>query len=369
MSDLGTQLRLAREGAGISLAGMAARTNFSKSYLGNVETGRRSATPDVILAYEKALGDPVGRRGLLTGLAASVVAPAAVTELIERGFAAALDGRGAADDWPGIVADYGRRYMEIGAADLQAQLARDMVLLQQHLETPQLWGAAARLMTVYGKTLPSNDGRKGAISWYRLAAVAADRSEDATVRVWVRGRAALALAYEGAALPFARDTADEAIAIDDKPSLGRLNALVAKAHVAGFAGDRETALKTLDEARRVFDTAGSYEQVSDFAVPEWRFHTFASMLLSRLGEDRAVDEQEAADRTRPATLPRFATHIELHRGLMLAKAGDVAGGIAYAQTAMAKLPPERHSLSLRLMMTEIERLKQPTKALQGKCRT
>ena len=90
-------------------------------------------------------------------------------------------------------------------------------------------------------------------------------------------------------------------------------------------------------------------------MPEWRFHTFASMLLSRLGDPGAVDEQEAADRTRPAALPRFATHIELHRGLMLAKAGDRTGGVAYANAALAKLPPEKHSLSLRLMLAEIEK--------------
>jgi len=104
----------------------------------------------------------------------------------------------------------------------------------------------------------------------------------------------------------------------------------------------------------VFDVAGSQEQISDFAVPEWRFHTFVSMLLSRLGDARAIDEQDAADRTRPTTLPRFATHIELHRGLMLARSGDAVAGLSYARDALAKLPPERHSLSLRLMLKEIE---------------
>jgi hypothetical protein len=87
--------------------------------------------------------------------------------------------------------------------------------------------------------------------------------------------------------------------------------------------------------------------------------TISSMLLSRLGDSRAVEMQEAADRTRPPTLPRFATHIELHRGLMMAKAGDVPGGIAYARKALAKLPPERHSLSLRLLMQEIEKTPAP----------
>jgi hypothetical protein len=105
----------------------------------------------------------------------------------------------------------------------------------------------------------------------------------------------------------------------------------------------------------VFDKSGSDEQISDFAVPEWRFHTFTSMLLSRMGHPDAVAAQEAADRTRPATLPRFATHIELHRGLMMVSAGDRVGGLDYAQQALDRLPPERHSLSLRLMMAEIKR--------------
>jgi hypothetical protein len=56
----------------------------------------------------------------------------------------------------------------------------------------------------------------------------------------------------------------------------------------------------------------------------------------------------------PASMPRFATHLELHRGLMLARAGDQAGGTAYARAAMAALPPEKHSLTLRMLLAEIE---------------
>ncbi|MGC5033925.1 helix-turn-helix domain-containing protein [Micromonospora sp. DT229] len=59
-ADLGAHLRAAREAAGHSLAGMAALTHFSKSYLGLVETGRRPATPDVVERYEHALGVPIG---------------------------------------------------------------------------------------------------------------------------------------------------------------------------------------------------------------------------------------------------------------------------------------------------------------------
>jgi tetratricopeptide (TPR) repeat protein len=276
-----------------------------------------------------------------------------VSELIREGFAAALDGRITIEDWQYKAEMLGRDYMSMGAAALQNRLARDLVVLQQHLEHPQLWAVSARMLTTYGKT---SNSRKEAVRWYRLAALAADHSDDNDTRVWVRGRAALALAYEAAELGTARDLAEQALAISDKPTLGRLNALVGLAHVAGARGDVPTALHTLEQAQRVFDAAGSSEQVSDFAVPEWRFHTFASMLLSRIGDPRAAIEQEAADRTRPATLPRFATHIELHRGLMLAKSGDTEAGLTYAREALAKLPPERHSLSLRLMLAEVEQV-------------
>jgi hypothetical protein len=150
--------------------------------------------------------------------------------------------------------------------------------------------------------------------------------------------------------------AEHALAVSSVRSLGALNAHMALAHATAIQGRASVSAAHLGEARRAFDAAGSSEQISDFAVPEWRFHTFTSMLLSRQGDPYAVAEQEAADRTRPATLPRFATHIQLHRGLMLAKGGDITGGIDYARTALDALPPERHSLSLKLMLAEIEAL-------------
>jgi hypothetical protein len=330
---------------------MAVRTNFSKGHLSNIEAGRRTVTPDVVLAYERALGDAVDRRGLLTGMAATMVAPTAVTELIRTGFTAALHGGGSVDTWLERVEDYGQQYMTCGAGLVQQRLAADLVVLQQHLEKPPLWAAAARLLTTFGKTTGNSDE---AVSWYRLAALAADRSGLNCVRVWVRGRAALALAYEGARLVVASELADQALAIDGKPSLGRLTALVARAHTAAIHGDHANALRLLNDARRVFDVVGSPEQISDFAVPEWRFHTFASMLLSRMGHRGAVAEQDAADRTRPAALTRFATHIELHRGLMLAKSGEARGGRAYARAALDRLPPDKHSQSLRLILAEVE---------------
>lgn len=353
---VGARLKLARESAGLSLAAMAGRTHYSRGYLANVENGRKRATPEIVLAYERVLGgDDVERRALLTGLAASVVAPAVMAEALSGAFTAALAGRVSVDEWQHRAEQYGRDYMSLGATDLSNRLVADLVQLQQYTDDPHVWAVAGRLMTVFGKTLPANEGRRGAVAWYRLAAVAADRSGDLATRVWVRGRAALALAYEAAAPGVAGSLAARALALSDRPSLGRLNALVARAHLAGQAGDRNTAIAVMEQAQRLFDRVGSSDHVSDFAVPEWRMETFRSMLLSRLGDPRAEKAQEAADRARPSELARFATHIELHRGLLMARQGDSTGGVTYAREALGRLPVERQSLSLRLMMNEITR--------------
>ncbi|GAD87027.1 helix-turn-helix transcriptional regulator [Nocardia asteroides NBRC 15531] len=55
MSEVGSALRVARTAAGISLQGMAARTNYSKPYLGQLETGARAVRAEHVAAYESAL--------------------------------------------------------------------------------------------------------------------------------------------------------------------------------------------------------------------------------------------------------------------------------------------------------------------------
>jgi len=75
VTDLGATLRQAREAAGLSLAGMAERTGYSRSYLGNAETGLRNVTPGLIRAYERVLGEDLKRRTLLVSAVSSFVLP------------------------------------------------------------------------------------------------------------------------------------------------------------------------------------------------------------------------------------------------------------------------------------------------------
>ncbi|WP_030729500.1 helix-turn-helix domain-containing protein [Streptomyces sp. NRRL S-237] len=365
--DLGDLIRDLRIARGWSQGRLSDRINarygtaLTREYVSRWERG--AVTPgayylrclSVVLDVPLAvLEGQVDRREFLTDAAGAAIAPVVASDLLSAGFAARLTGGPSVDAWEAKLAVYGTEYMSLGAADIQRRVSAELVTVQQQLDDPRLWSVAARLMTLYAKTFPGSDGAK-AVHWYRMAAKAADASDDVDTRVWVRGRAAIALGYEGAALPVADVFADQAMALSDRPSLGLLNAVFGKAHAAALRGDRTTARRLLAEGRRVFDRAGSHEQTSDYAVPHWRVNVFVSLLAARLGDETtAVAAQDAARAELPATLPRFATHLEMHRGLMIARSGDTAGGTAHARAALDALPPEKHSLTLRLLMTEVE---------------
>jgi transcriptional regulator with XRE-family HTH domain len=354
-----SQSRLAQE-----LATVSGRDSVTREVVSRWEHGRRRPAGYWLRHLATALQIPftvlehaerMERRLFLTDVASTAIAPIVASDLISHGFAAALGTRPAPDAWKARLAAYGRDYMTTGADEIRQRLAADFVVLQQQLEIPSMWDTAARLMTLYGKTFPGADGAR-AVGWYRVAAVAADRGGSTATRAWVRGRAAIALGYEGASLGLADMFADQALAIEDRPSLGRLNAIMGKAHAAAIRGDRRAALDLLAQGRRVFDAAGSADgDPSDYAVPWWRMSVFTSLLAARLGDERlATQARDEALAALPPTVPRFRTHLEMHRGLMLARAGDRAGGTAYARAALAELPPEKHSLTLRMLLAEIE---------------
>ena len=50
-----------------------------------------------------------------------------------------------------------------------------------------------------------------------------------------------------------------------------------------------------------------------------------------------------------------------HQGLMVARAGDTNHGVKIARAALDDLPPEKHSLTLRMLMNEVSDTKQGPK--------
>ncbi|WP_036527093.1 helix-turn-helix domain-containing protein [Nocardia sp. CNY236] len=367
-ADTGTLIRQLRVAKGWSQGKLASELsgvsgcNMTREYISrHWESGKTEPSPfwlghlaTVLDCPPEVLEADVNRRDFLSHLAATSIAPVVASDLLSQGFTTRLHGSGpSVEAWEAKLSQYGTDYMRQGAAQIQQRLAADLVVLQQQLDSPRMWAVAARLMTLFAKTYPGSDGNK-AISWYRMASEAADRSDDTDLQVWVRGRAAIALGYEGASLSVAHRFADQALAISDRHSLGRLNALWGKAHAASLQGDVRTAHELIDTGRREFDVSYSEEQTSDYAVPWWRVNVFLSLLAARIADERlAVKAQDDARAELPPELPRFATHLDMHKGLMLVRAGDRDQGVELARAALDALPPEKHSLTLRMLMDEI----------------
>ncbi|MFD2862693.1 helix-turn-helix domain-containing protein [Salininema proteolyticum] len=351
--ELGEQLRATRNEAALTQADMAKRTGYSVTHVTNMECGRRSIPDDVLLAYEEAHRErtDMRRRTVALGGAAMLIAPEAASRILTRGFDALLGSTPDNDDWNEHLYRLGEDYMTSGASVVQSTLAADLSVLQHAVDAPEMWAVVAKELVVFGKT---TKGPADAIRWYRKAAVAAKRSGDRDTQIWVAGRAALALGYEGAATPTALTFARQAIELSNgAPSAGLLNALMGYTHALATSGHHREAREAWDETQRVYDAVSPTDEITDFNYPWWRFAVVGSLLHARLGDPKAEQWQGEIAAHRPANMVRFETHAELHKALMIAKGGDKEGGLTYGKTALEALPEDKRSQSLYLMLDEI----------------
>jgi len=349
----GEMLRSAREEAGISLREMSRRIPADKGYLSRIETSANPAPDWIVETYEDHLGMDIRRRTLLAGLAAGVVVPGLVTDAVRQMFEEESVPNGV-DAWVERMEQHAADCMTVGVGEMQQRIAADLIAIRPYLATdPRLWAVASRLMVLHGAPLTDVADGGATARWYQAAVNAADRSEDVSTRVWVRGRSALNMAHPTAALTACHQHAADATQISDTPSVGRLMALISSANAHALDGNAPAARQSLDDARRVFDSVGSTDAVSDYTMPEWRMNVDTSLVLARLGDHHADAMQREATRAMPARFARFATHLEMHRGLALAQSGDRAEGIAHTRKALSQLPVDRHSVALRRLYNEV----------------
>ncbi|MFJ9370526.1 helix-turn-helix domain-containing protein [Nocardia sp. NPDC101769] len=354
----GEMLRSAREEAGVSLREMAARIPRDQGYLSRIERDLRPVPQRIVDEYEKELGVDISRRTLLGGLAAGAVVPSVVTDAVRRMFEEETTPL-AVDAWAERMEIHAADCLTVSAAEMQTRIAADLIAIRPQLTDRRMWAIASRLMVLHGAPLADVADASACAGWYRAAVDAADRSVDVSTRVWVRGRSALNMAHPSAALAACRQLAAEAAEITDTATVGQLMALVSLANVAALQGNPASARAYLDRARRVFDAVGTTEEASDYTMPEWRMYVDTSLVLARLGDHHADRIQAEATAAMPAKFARYATHLEIHRGLAFAKSGDRVEGVAHARKALAELPIDRHSVALRRLYNEVSTAQPP----------
>ncbi len=349
----GQVLRSVREAAGLSLAALAARTNYHKSEIGHVETGKRRASVGLATACDRVLGtfpllstvvemdegqgDNVKRRALLETITATVGvagigSASALANIVRHGL---LDSVDAVEDWDAVVEDFSRRLVTDPSPEYgEALLVQLMVARQQNIDlgaTSDRLRAVAQLGQLYGLWLGNRGDVVSARGWYRSAAMVADRSGDSLTRIFVRGRALSRGVYEGCAVRETIEGVEAALTISRKPCLGALEAYSALVYVHGLTEDLHSGRAALDNMQRVTDRLPDSETRKVGSVE--RTASFRNYLECRVGSRRDADRAfaEADPLLRP--VPVWHAGAKLDYGRALAKDGDVAVGVGLALEA------------------------------------
>jgi transcriptional regulator with XRE-family HTH domain len=354
VDTFGQALRGLRIAAGFrSLAAFAAKVNYSKGYLGNIETGERQPTPDLADACDRTLGtapllsmlleDPGGndvkRRALLSSIglvtgAGAVVGPSALAELVRHGF---LDTASDGEDWDAVVDDYGRRLVADPSPNFGASLLTQLLILRQKItedrQNLDLHRAAAGLGQFYGLWLGNQGELHTARNWYRTAAVLADRGGDLSLRAFVRGRSLSRGIYEGYSVKQTLTGVDEVLSLTNEPTTGAMEAHAARVHVYALTGDAREGRKAISDMRTVVDRLPD-EALRTLAAPHARTTFLSAFLECRVGT--LSDAQTACEAAFPelSEWPLWLAETRVYLGRAMVAAGDVSPGISYALNTM-----------------------------------
>jgi transcriptional regulator with XRE-family HTH domain len=354
VDTFGEALRGLRIAAGFhSLAAFAAKANYSKGYLGNIETGERQPTPDLAEACDRALGtapllsmlleDPGGngvkRRALLSSIglvtgAGAVVGPTALADLVRHGF---LDSACDGEDWDAVVDDYGRRFVADPSTQFGASLLTQLLVLHQKItEDPtnaDLLRASAGLGQTYGLWLGNQGNLHTAHNWYLTAAKLADRSGDLPLWSFVRGRGLARGIYEGYSVKQTLTGVDEVLELTDEPTTGAMEAHAARVHVYALTGDAREGRKAVSDMRTVVDRLPD-NALRTLAAPHARTTFLSAFLECRVGT--LNEAQTACEAAFPelSEWPLWLAETRVYLGRAMVAAGDVGPGISYALNTM-----------------------------------
>lgn len=345
----GQVLRSIREAAGLSLASLAKRTNYHKSEIGFVETGRRRPSVDLATACDRALGtspllstvvemdegqgDKMRRRALLATITMAVGVSgidgvSALANVIRHGL---LDVADAVEDWDAVVDDFTRRRVTDPSADYgNALLAQLIVARQQNIDlgaTTDRLRAVAQLGQLYGLWLGDRGDVASARGWYRSASMVADRSGDSLTQIFVRGSALSRGTYEGCSARETIEGVEAALNISRKPCLGALEAYSALVHVHGLTEDLRSGRVAVDSMQQVIDHLPDSE-ARKAAGPVERTAAFRNYLECRAGSRRDADRafSEADLVLRP--VPVWHADAKACYSRALVKDGDIADGVS-----------------------------------------
>lgn len=290
---------------------------------------------------------PMRRRAVLWMLNAAlsvtaVTGRATLDELLRLGL---LDAIEQPEDWDATVVEMQRRLVLAPDAEFGATLGAKLLMVRQAIaddDAADELRAAAMLSLLYG-LWQGNAGRfPAAIDWYHTAAALAHESTDPATETYVLGRAASRGVYEGMSRQEVSDTAKRALAVTNKPTLGRLEARSALAGVAAMIGDNKAGRDQVNEMRELADRlpddgpTGAYPRTANF-------HIFVE---ARTGDPASAERAQAEAEVALARTPLWLAESRIYYALSMARAGYVRGAATFALDAIQTVPWSVHTLAM-----------------------
>jgi hypothetical protein len=393
----GWALRRHREARALSVRALAAKVNYSKSHISDLENGVRlphrtlAVRLDEVLQTGGVLGDillgsalgglrlasslrldayclarPGGnggrddmKRRTLLGLGGvaglGAVAPGITLESLRHEVESLTGERSAAtaDDWHEIATEYGASYVAMPPAQLLDSLVIDLVALHraggQHAgERRELRRAGGVLAAMMAMTVANLGQVVHAQRWWRTARRAAEHSGDRNTVLWVRGRETVRALYERRPITEILGLVAEAerYVTPEVPPPVVMELFGGKAQALAAAGRRADAVRAYRYFEELYPRLPSgvvADRDSLFGWPEEKLRFTESLVYAFLGDgNRAQAAQNRAVELYPSWDRRGPAQIELQRALCLVREGDVLGGVRHAQTVMTDLPRDQH---------------------------
>ncbi|WP_229322245.1 helix-turn-helix transcriptional regulator [Streptomyces sp. UNOC14_S4] len=337
----------------LSQRDVARLANCGKSYVNDLEAGRRQPSRAIAASLDNALGAD----GYLIDLAA-VPATAGVFEraaALQQGLGEHLaDGplaEASVADWEYTVDRYGRATRYRSEELLLHDLVDDLAALQRHLRRPHSAPVRRRLQVVAARFAGLmalallKAGKKTARDWWRTGRQFAALANDRATLSWMYAQEAYQLYYDGdlhGAVELAHRSQHLAGGL---PCVGPALAapLKARAHaalhqadeVAAALADAQTALDRLDPTERIASAFG-------YSESQLRFHS--GNAWTHLGRTRRAGEEHK--RALELYTPDEHTDralVRLDQAVCMAADGDTAGAATHAAATLTALPPAHRS--------------------------
>ncbi|WP_280203990.1 helix-turn-helix domain-containing protein [Nocardia farcinica] len=352
---VGAALRAAREAAGVSLSVLAVRTNYSKSLLALLETGKRTIHADHVRAYSRALGVSIG---------ALDVPPndplRAAHEWLVRDQPASAEGRAGRRVGAGLAAAMERRVAQLRRLDdevgsgalyplVAGELSRAKSLVREATYGPEV---GRRLFTVVAELcqlagwVASDAGRYGEAQRTYLEGVsAADRAGARTLAAQLLS----SLSYQIANVGDPADAlllAQTAVAgAEGATPAVRALLLERVAWAAARARDTAATRRALDAVDDAFDHRGTEPD------PDWVYWLNRDEIDVMAGRCHVeLGDPVRAEPLLARVIERYPAHHERERALYrtwLAEALARAGRLADAREVLALIPGQIDSDRVR----------------------